>query len=192
MSSPASITTASITHILRGLPATELRSILTEYPDARQTLADECAILSREIDAATAAGSATILPQADQPNFDLAAEWTFPTEFATLSALLGRLPPNHLPSLNGGGPAGPYTAPHPTPLNQPAGTATPPVSIDFLLLLHKKLCNHHLAGVFKRPVTSREAPGYDQKIMFPMDLSLIRKVRRRNTRYTHADKHGRV
>jgi hypothetical protein len=159
---------------LLGLPPTELRSMLAEVPLCMSTLETECSTLSAEIDRATAAHSSTLLPcKGDQVAYDLATDPHFPTEYSTIAALLGRLPSTHLPELNG---AQPFSMAALPPLNLPSLTITTPVSIDFLLLLHKKLCAHNLAAVFKRPVTSREAPGYDQKILFPMDLSLIRKL----------------
>jgi len=45
-----------------------------------------------------------------------------------------------------------------------------------LLALHKKVAALRSAGVFKRAVKPEEAPGYADRISFPMDLSLIRKM----------------
>ena len=36
--------------------------------------------------------------------------------------------------------------------------------------------SHKTALVFRRPVTDRDAPGYSERILFPMDLSLVRKL----------------
>jgi hypothetical protein len=154
-----------------GLPPTELRALLSEFQGAYDTLSGEVSTLQSEIARAEAAGSVTLLPPAAgaAQAIELSLDTTFPPEYSTLAAVIGRLPASHIPSLSGPPPA-------PQPLSLPAGTSSAPVSIDFLLLLHKKLCAHALSLVFKRPVTSREAPGYDQKIMFPMDLSLVRKM----------------
>jgi hypothetical protein len=48
--------------------------------------------------------------------------------------------------------------------------------MDFLLLVHKKLSAHRCSSVFKKAVNPKDAPGYDLKIRFPMDLSLVRKM----------------
>ncbi|KAL3768834.1 hypothetical protein ACHAWU_006935 [Discostella pseudostelligera] len=45
-----------------------------------------------------------------------------------------------------------------------------------LLALHKKISSHRTAAVFRKPVNPAEAPGYTERIPFPMDLSLIRKL----------------
>lgn len=45
-----------------------------------------------------------------------------------------------------------------------------------LLGLWKKIYNHKAAFVFKKPVKPEEAPGYIERIVFPMDLSMIRKL----------------
>jgi Bromodomain len=44
--------------------------------------------------------------------------------------------------------------------------------------------------VFKRPVRSEDAPGYTERIVFPMELSLIRKRIVANNIQTFADLHG--
>mmetsp|Transcript_7072 Transcript_7072/g.12811 ORF Transcript_7072/g.12811 Transcript_7072/m.12811 type:complete len:257 (+) Transcript_7072:700-1470(+) len=45
-----------------------------------------------------------------------------------------------------------------------------------LLALYKKISSHRTAVVFRKPVNPAEAPGYKERILFPMDLSLIRKM----------------
>jgi hypothetical protein len=45
-----------------------------------------------------------------------------------------------------------------------------------LLALWKKISTHRTSVVFRRPVNPKEAPGYADRIIFPMDLSLIRKM----------------
>lgn len=47
---------------------------------------------------------------------------------------------------------------------------------DKLLAVWKKLSTHRSSLVFRRPVNPKEAPGYTDRIRFPMDLSLIRKL----------------
>jgi len=45
-----------------------------------------------------------------------------------------------------------------------------------LLNLWKRISSHRSSLVFRRPVNPKEAPGYTERINFPMDLSLIRKM----------------
>eukprot|EP00804_Cyclotella_cryptica_P015745 CCRYP_013385-RB/>CCRYP_013385-RB protein AED:0.32 eAED:0.32 QI:137/1/1/1/0.66/0.57/7/716/328 len=44
-----------------------------------------------------------------------------------------------------------------------------------LLNLWKRISSHRTAMVFRKPVNPAEAPGYTERIGFPIDLSLIRK-----------------
>lgn len=45
-----------------------------------------------------------------------------------------------------------------------------------LLALWKRISAHRSAAVFRRSVNPKEAPGYAERILFPMDLNLIRKM----------------
>ena len=45
-----------------------------------------------------------------------------------------------------------------------------------LLHVWRKIASHRTAMVFRRPVKPEEAPGYTDRILFPMDLSLVRKM----------------
>ncbi len=45
-----------------------------------------------------------------------------------------------------------------------------------LLALIKRISNHRTAAVFRRPVNPKEAPGYEERIPFPIDLTLIKKL----------------
>lgn len=44
-----------------------------------------------------------------------------------------------------------------------------------LLALVKRISNHRTAAVFRRAVDPKEAPGYEDKILFPVDMTLIKK-----------------
>lgn len=59
-----------------------------------------------------------------------------------------------------------------------------------LLAVWKKIASNRAASVFKRPVRSEDAPGYTHRILFPMDLSLIRKRIVANNIQTYADLHA--
>jgi hypothetical protein len=50
-----------------------------------------------------------------------------------------------------------------------------PIPVDTLLTVWKKIFSNRFAWVFKKPVRDEEAPGYSERIAFPMDLSLVRK-----------------
>lgn len=45
-----------------------------------------------------------------------------------------------------------------------------------LLAVWKKITAHRSSVVFRRPVNPKEAPAYTERIFFPMDLSVIRKM----------------
>jgi len=45
-----------------------------------------------------------------------------------------------------------------------------------LLALWKRISSHRTSTVFRKPVNPMEAPGYQERIVFPIDLSLIRKM----------------
>lgn len=45
-----------------------------------------------------------------------------------------------------------------------------------LLACYKKISSHKTAAVFRKAVNPLEAPGYKERILFPMDLGLIRKM----------------
>jgi hypothetical protein len=64
------------------------------------------------------------------------------------------------------------------------------VSTDALLAVWKKISSNRAAFVFKRPVKSEEAPGYAERIHYPMDLSLIRKRIITNNIQTFSDLHA--
>lgn len=44
-----------------------------------------------------------------------------------------------------------------------------------LLALVKRISNHRTAAVFRRAVNPKEAPGYEERIPFPVDMALIKK-----------------
>jgi len=45
-----------------------------------------------------------------------------------------------------------------------------------LLAVWRKIASHRTSMVFRKPVKPEEAPGYASRILFPMDLSLVRKM----------------
>uniref|UniRef100_A0A7S4RD26 Bromo domain-containing protein n=1 Tax=Ditylum brightwellii TaxID=49249 RepID=A0A7S4RD26_9STRA len=61
-----------------------------------------------------------------------------------------------------------------------------------LLSLWKRISSHRTATVFRKPVNAREAPGYSDRIIFPMDLSLIRRMITTGMIVSYADLHERI
>jgi len=49
-------------------------------------------------------------------------------------------------------------------------------SEENLLLVWKRVANHQSTNVFKRAVKPEEAPGYGDRIKFPLDWSVVRKL----------------
>jgi hypothetical protein len=45
-----------------------------------------------------------------------------------------------------------------------------------MLALVKRISNHRTATVFRRAVNPLDAPGYADRIVFPIDLALIKKM----------------
>lgn len=60
---------------------------------------------------------------------------------------------------------------------------------SILLTIWKRISNHRTATVFRRPVSSKDAPTYHERIQFPMDLSLIKKMILAQIISSYADLH---
>mmetsp|Transcript_54208 Transcript_54208/g.131528 ORF Transcript_54208/g.131528 Transcript_54208/m.131528 type:complete len:527 (+) Transcript_54208:48-1628(+) len=63
---------------------------------------------------------------------------------------------------------------------------------DQLISLWKKISMHKSSLVFRKPVNPKEAPGYTDRIMFPMDLSVMRKLILARTMKSYKDFSQRV
>jgi hypothetical protein len=61
-----------------------------------------------------------------------------------------------------------------------------------LLALHKKLAAHRSSSVFRKPVKLEDAPGYDDRILFPVDLGLVRRQILARQVVTYRDLHERI
>ena len=61
-----------------------------------------------------------------------------------------------------------------------------------LLALWKRMSSHRSAAVFRKPVNPREVPLYAEKIAFPIDLSLIRKMITMGVISNFCELHGRI
>jgi hypothetical protein len=61
-----------------------------------------------------------------------------------------------------------------------------------LSALWKNISTHRTSVVFRRPVTPKEAPGYSDRIISPMDLNLIRKMIVTRRIKSYAEFHKRI
>ena len=61
-----------------------------------------------------------------------------------------------------------------------------------LMSLWKRISSHRTSIVFRRPVNPKEAPGYTDRISFPMDLSLLRKMILARQIKSYSDLHQRL
>jgi hypothetical protein len=61
-----------------------------------------------------------------------------------------------------------------------------------LLTVWKKISSHRTSAVFRRPVNAKEAPGYTDRIIFPMDLALVRKMIVAQIIKSYAELHQRI
>ena len=61
-----------------------------------------------------------------------------------------------------------------------------------LTALCKKIANHRTSMVFRRPVNPKEAPGYVERIPFPIDVSLVKKMVQAGQVRSFRDLHERM
>lgn len=61
-----------------------------------------------------------------------------------------------------------------------------------LLALWKRISSHRTAAVFRKPVSAKDAPGYEDRILFPIDMSLIRKMIVAGIISSYSDLHQRI
>lgn len=191
---------ATLLRLTRGIPMRELSLMVSEADECEKMLEQEIEILEKAlVDNATAEDldntSLSIILESPLTPID---------RYWTASALLGRMRREMmLPSIHtvpGGDPRFfPAQNTQQASTRKNAGTNNPstPESQSALelvklndipsyteqhrnsaqlLALWKKISSNRAALVFKRPVRPEEAPGYTDRIAFPMDLSLIRKL----------------
>jgi Bromodomain len=194
---PNEIVDATLFRLTRGIPKRELALMVSESEECEKLLEQEILLLEKQINGDLAVDDVDIAPL----NAILESPLTPLDRYWTASALLGRMRREMLlqsiHTVPGGDPrffpAPPATTkkttntPIPTipesqfanelvGLNEiPAYTEQQRNSAQ-LLALWKKISSNRAAHVFKRPVRPEEAPGYTDRIVFPMDLSLIRKL----------------
>jgi hypothetical protein len=170
---------STLARLARGLPKRELKLMISE--------ADECeALLLKDIEVLEKALEGNAVDDADLDAI-LESPLTPLDRYWTASALLGRLRGDlSVPSIHTV-PGGANILPPPKPGNvgdpsalvalckNPIYTKNHATTVD-LLATWKKISSHRTALVFKKPVKGEDAPGYTDRIVFPMDLSLIRKM----------------
>jgi hypothetical protein len=182
----------TLRRLARGIPRSELKLMVAEAERSEEEIIQEIELLEKALNG----------EEVDTKALDIVVEATLtPLEKCwTLSALLGRLRgdlamPSMLKKDGSKLPTPPakieecmtlvdllkdkaYNMEHETPAN--------------LLAIWKKIHTHRSALVFKKAVRVEEAPGYTDRISFPMDLSLVRKLIITRKIKSYADLHKYV
>jgi hypothetical protein len=185
-----------------GLPNRELKAIQSEFSQVEQLLQQDIDLLEK----ALGSSKKDTLSDEENQTIDalLSSELSTADQFYTISALLGRM-------------RGPIAMPLPPNSTLAVGTTllqddSKEIEIQKALLeldknpeyrrvqsnttdliaLWKKVSTHKSAAVFRRPVNPKEAPGYTDRILFPIDLSLIRKMIVARVIVSYADFHDRI
>jgi hypothetical protein len=170
---------STLARLARGLPKRELKLMISEADECEALLLKDIEVLEKALEG-SAEDDADLDAILESPLTPLDRYWT-------ASALLGRLRGDlTVPSIQFV-PGGPNMLPPPKPgnvgdpsalvalLKSPIYTKNHATTVD-LLATWKKISSHRTALVFKKPVRGEDAPGYTDRIVFPMDLSLIRKM----------------
>jgi len=183
---------AALQRLCRGLPVRELQLVVEESTACEAQLLEEIALLERALekndDDLNQEEQDTVRAMLESPLTPLHQYWT-------ASALLGRL--RHelaLPSLDPllqeaaaasrNRPTATSAAAEEPALQELTSTkqgelaaayGQHTLSSTLLLAVWKKISSNRAANVFRRAVKPEEAPGYTERILFPMDLGLIRK-----------------
>lgn len=190
--SPAPLDAASIEKLIPptlfrltdGLPIQELHQMVAEAKDCEAALLADICLLEKALQKNESLLSE---PETAVVSRMLTTEMTPPDRFFTISSPMGRLRDPLAPPL-------PPTAARRAGGKrkhdkQVAERYSALLSLDSnpeyhrrhtdptqLLAAWKRLSSHRTAAVFRRPVNPKEAPGYTDRILFPIDLQLIRKM----------------
>ena len=171
---------ATLYRLTNGLPRHELNLMVSEANECEAALRKEIAILEKSVEAKQNNEETNLLLQSILTPLD---------RYWTVSSLLGRLRdewtiPSNTTMLDDT--TTPSSVPPPTPNCPSAVTLLAATqhtmynrqheTTTALLATWKKILSHRSSLVFKRPVKPEEAPGYTDRIQFPMDLSLVRKL----------------
>lgn len=186
----------SLYRLTEGLPNQELKIVVSEARECEEELLKEIELLEAALNKETS--------DEETVNQMLASEFTPPDNCFTASALLGRLRE----------PMATPLPPNSTIIRAQDTKKKTPLLIDrhkallaldshpnyrqehtdatALLALWKRISSHRTAAVFRRPVNPKEAPGYTDRILFPIDLSLIRKMIVARIIVSYSDLHQRI
>jgi hypothetical protein len=204
---------ATLFRLTAGLPRRELDLMVSEADECETALLQDIRVLEQSLEKV----SASTENQAEVDAI-LQSHYTPLENCWTVSALLGRLQddwllPSILVAMDGDATAlskvmmklSPPSPPVQALVKLTAGGAAPGdtnhenllhqqyiqlhKSNAALLAVWKKISLHRSSGVFKRPVKPEEAPGYSERIVFPMDLSMIRKLIVATQIVSYADLH---
>jgi hypothetical protein len=182
-----------------GLPIQELHQMVAEAKDCEAALLAEINLLEKALKNES-------MDPAETASVDrlLTSEFTPPDRFFTISSLMGRLRDPLAPPL-------PPTSSrrvqqvkrkqdkqgldryqallalesHPEYTRKHADPTQ-------LLTAWKRLSSHRTAAVFRRSVNPKEAPGYTERILFPIDLQLIRKMISASIIQSYCDLHHKL
>ncbi|KAL7575952.1 hypothetical protein ACA910_000747 [Epithemia clementina (nom. ined.)] len=176
----------TLDRLTQGIPKHELRMYVSEANECEEALKRDIELLEKALEEGDKPGSNPALDEMiESPFTPLDRYWT-------ASALLGRMrgamaPPSLFYDLNKTNNKANSKAPVPIGakssqeaqnlldmMAHPAYTRTEPTAN--ILGCWKKIFSNRAAIVFKKPVKDEEAPGYSERIQFPMDLSLVRKM----------------
>ena len=172
--------------LTQGIPKHELRLYISEANDCEEALKKEIALMEKALEQGEKPG---VNPALDEM---IGSPFTALDRYWTASALVGRLrgtmaPPSLFYDVNKANskaaaktsvPSGAKSSPEAQKLldmmKHSAYTRNEPSAN--ILACWKKIFSNRAAIVFKKPVKDEEAPGYSERIRFPMDLSLVRKM----------------
>jgi len=172
----ADILDSTVFRLTQGLPKRELQMMISEADACEASLLKDIELLEKALEGKEEDEQAL--------NLILESSLTPLDRYWTVSALVGRSRGDMaLPSI--------LTVDGPTNVPTPASTSNEAALLEMtknpeysrqhessaqILATWKKINSNKAAVVFKRPVKPEEAPGYTDRIVFPMDLSLIRKM----------------
>lgn len=181
--------------LTEGLPIKEIRQMIAEAKDCEAALEADIAILEKKQDTSAV-------------DRMLSMEITPPDRYFAISALFGRLREPLAPPLPPNSTiAAARRANKKRKTNNTTDASYPHSMIQLrstpeyirihkdstqLLAAWKRLSSHRTAAVFRRPVNPKEAPGYTDRIPFPIDLGLIRKMITASIIKSWADFHQRL
>jgi hypothetical protein len=167
---------STLLRLTKGIPNKELRLIISESDDIEQGLLKDIEILEKALEGKEVDDTVVdeLLESLLTP---MESSWTAP---ALLGRLRGELAIPSILSVKGNVPAPPQSrtehpsalvevTKHPLYLQEHSSPAP-------LLVVWKRIFTNKAALVFKKAVRAEEAPGYTDRISFPMDLGLIRKM----------------